>query len=51
MPRQEETVELDDTPEEPPHRKWKKGRSAARPLKENCQEAFSKESELITVAR
>ena len=51
MPRQEEVVELDDTPKEPLHHRWKEGRSAVRPLKENCQEAFSKEWELIRVAR
>ena len=41
-PRQEETAELDDTPEEPPHQKWKEGRSAVSPLKENHWEVFSK---------
>ena len=51
MPRQEETAELDDTPKEPPHHRWKVGRSVVRPLKENCQEAFSKESELVRAAR
>ena len=51
MPRQEETEELDNTPEEPPHWKWKEGRSVVRPLKEYCQEAFSKESQLIRAAR
>ena len=51
MPRQEETVELDDTPKEPLHHRWKEGRSTVRCLKENCQEAFSKESELIRMTR
>ena len=50
MPRQEETVKLDDTPEEPPYHRWKEQRSVARPLKENCQEVFSKESELVRMA-
>ena len=50
-PRQEETVELDDTPEEPPCCTWKEGRSVVRPIKQNHQEAFSKESELIWMAR
>ena len=31
--------------------KWKKWRSVARPLKENCWEAFSEELELIRAAR
>ena len=40
MPRQDETAELDNIPEEPPCQKWKEGGSVARPLKENCQEGF-----------
>ena len=50
-PRQEETTELDNTPEEPPHWKWKEERSVARSLKDNCWKAFSKESEHIRAAR
>ena len=50
MPRQEEAVELDDTPEEQLHQN-RRGRSVVKPLKENHWEAFSKESELIQVAR
>ena len=39
MPRQEEedTLELDITPKEPPHWNWKEGMPAARPLRENHQ--------------
>ena len=50
-PEEEDTPELDVTPEEPPHQKQKEGRPAAKPLKENHHKAFSKESGLIKVAR
>ena len=48
---EEETVEFDDTSEECPGQKWKEGRPAAKALKEPHQEAFSKESEVVKVAR
>ena len=44
----EEAVELD---EEQPCHKQKEGRPVASSLKENCWDAFSKESELVRVAR
>ena len=50
-PEEEETMELDDTPKEQPHWKWKEGRPAVRPLKENQWEAFSNESEPLRGAR
>ena len=49
--REEETAELDDTPKEPLHTKWKEGRPAVRPLKGNHQVVFSKESDLVRAAR
>ena len=51
MSRQEKAVKLVDTPKKPPHHRWKEVRSTAKPYKENHQEAFSKESELVRMAR
>ena len=48
---EEETVELDDTPEEHPHWRQKEGRPVVKPLKESHQEAFSRESEVIKAAK
>ena len=44
-------VDIDDIPEECPHKKWKEGRLAVKTLKELCQEAFSKELEVMKAAR
>ena len=49
--QEEETVELNYTTEEHPHQKQKKGRSAAKALKEPHSEAFSRESAVVKVAR
>ena len=50
-PEEEEAVGLDITPKEWPHQRQKEGRALARLLKESCQEAFGKDSELIWVTR
>ena len=42
---------LDVTPEEQPHQRQKNGRPLAKLLKEGCQEAFSKDTEIIKAAR
>ena len=46
MPRQEETAELDNTPEEPPHCRWKEGRSVVRPSKKIAEKPALKSQNL-----
>ena len=48
---EEEVPDIDDTPEECPHKKWKDRRLAGKALKEAQREAFSKESDVVKVAR
>ena len=52
-PRQEEEemADINDLHEECPCHKWKEGRLAVKTLKEHYQEAFSKESEVVKLAR
>ena len=52
-PRQdkEEAANINDKPEECPCQKQKEGRLAAKALKEPQREAFSKESDILKVAR
>ena len=48
---EEETVDIDDIPKECSHKKQKKGRPAVKALKRPHWEAFSKESEVMKMAR
>ena len=48
---EEETEDIDDIPEECLHHKWKEGRPTVKTLKQPCWEAFSKELEVMKVAR
>ena len=48
---EEETAHLDDVLMEHSHHRWKEGSPAAKALKEPCWEAFSKELEVVKVAR
>ena len=44
-------ADIDDPPEEHPHHKQKERRPVAKALKEPCQEVFSKELDMMKVAR
>ena len=48
---EEEVADIDDIPKECPHKKQKNGKLVGKALKEPCQEACSKESEVLKVAR
>ena len=50
-PEEEDMASLDVTPEEHPCQRQKEGRALVRFLKENHQEAFKKDSDLIQATR
>ena len=48
---EEEMANINGLPKEHPHHKWKEGRPVAKALKETHQETFSKELEVVWLAR